>query len=312
MKIGRMFSLKTVSIAVACAGLLASCSKSSDQVLSSTDTQNINSESVSSSTATEAADLGNAVISTTSDSRLSTAREEWTVTDPGSKDKRLTGATITIVGTGTKTTPSGTITIDFGTTGVTTDGVTRKGQIIITYKGRRLQPGSYRRLSFNGFSRNNVQVAGSYHRFVYDSSETQTDFKVTFYDTTNVTLTFPDNTTITRVANFIAVWDLVIATPAQSSITHKAGSNASGTTRKGGSYSMAIVNDLVFPVSCLTTGYALPQSGEKTLTVTPAGSKTQNVYTLTFGSGTSGACTDQVTIEFNGKKKVITTNPDGN
>jgi hypothetical protein len=251
-------------------------------------------------------------MSSISDTQLTQARTEWSVTDVGSKDKRLTGATVTIHGTGTKDHPSGTITIDFGTAGLTVDGVVRKGQIIIAYNGRRLQPNSYRRITFNNFYRNSVQVSGYYHRFVFDSTKTQTDLKITFYDTTNVTLTFPNSETITRVAALQAVWDLVIAAPAQSTITHKAQSTASGTTRKGATYSMIITADLVFPVSCLTTGYELPQSGSKTLTITNAGSNTQNVYTFTFGNGTSTSCTNQVTIQFNGKTKTITTSADGN
>jgi len=312
MKIKNAINMKSLSAAtVAGILMLTSCSKNND-VLNSVDSQNVNSESVSSSTSDEASDLGNSVITNISDSKLAGARVAGSVIITGldGKDGRLKGATITISGTGTKAAPSGTITIDYGTTGITTNGVTRKGQIIITYVGRRLQPNSTRTISFNGFSRNSVAITGTYAVTVNDSTLTNTDLKATLNHATNITLTFPDNTTITRVASFTEVWDYIIATPLQSTITHKANGGASGTTRKGAHYEMAITKDIVFRADCFAAGMALPISGTKIISVTTASGATPVVYTLDFGSGVT--CNNTCTVSFNGRTKTVTVSNDGN
>jgi hypothetical protein len=314
MKMKNLVTFKNLSaIVVSGIVVLASCSKSSDNPLSSTDSQNVNSESVSSSTANEASDLGNSVIANVSDTQLTGARVSSgtiIITGLDGKDGRLKGATITIVGSGTKAAPSGTITIDYGTAGVTTGGVTRKGKIIIAYVGSRLQPHSTRTISFDGFSRNAVTITGTYNVTVVDTTLTNTDFTATFSHTTNLTLTFPDNTTITRQASFTVVWDLIIATPLQSTITYKAGGGASGTTRKGASYAMSITKDLIHRADCFASGMFLPISGTKTIAVTSSSGATPVVYTLDFGSGST--CTNSVTVTVNGKTKTITVSGDGN
>src|SRR5689334_18410697 len=136
MKVGKTVSLKMLTAAtIACAAVLYSCKKDTESPLNSTDSQNVNSESVSASTSNEAADLGNAVITNVSNTQLSSGRLAGAVTGLGDLDHRLKGAEITIVigANSTKDSPKGTITINYGTTGVTTDGVTRKGKIIIAY-----------------------------------------------------------------------------------------------------------------------------------------------------------------------------------
>ena len=312
MKIENVNTMKSLSAAVV-AGIfiLASCSKSNDNPLSSADSQNVNSESVSSSTASETSDLGNSVISNVSDSKLAGARVSGgpvTVTGLDGIDGRLKGATITILGSGTKDNPSGTVTIDYGT-GVTTSGITRKGQIIIVYTGKRLGPQSTRRISFNGFSRNSVGITGTYIVTVVDTTFTNTDLTATFSHNTDLTLTFADNSTITRTANFTVVWDYNIATPLQSTITHKVGGVATGTTRKGANYAMTITKDLVYRADCFAAGMFLPISGTKTISVASSSSATPVGYTLDFGNGT---CSNSVTVTVNGKSKVITVSNDGN
>jgi len=313
MKMKNVTTIKSLSAAmVAGILILGSCAKNND-VLNSTDSQNVNSESVSSSTSDESADLGNSVMTNVSDSKLSGARVAGgtvTITGLEGKDGRLKGATITVSGTGTKDKPSGIITIDYGTTGVTTNGVTRKGQIIITYMGRRLQPNSTRTISFNGFSRNSVAITGTYTVTVSDSTMTNTDVKVTFDHVTDITLTFPGGSTLTRMASFTAVWDYIIATPLQSTITHKAGGVASGTTRKNANYATSITKDIIFRADCFASGMVLPISGSKTIAVTTSSGATPVAYILDFGSGTT--CSNSYTVSVNGKTKTITLSNDGN
>ncbi len=314
MEIKNVITLKNISAAmVAGIFMLASCSKSTDNPLSSTDTENVNSESVSSSTADETSDLGNSVMTNVSDSKLAGARVAGKVTITGLDliDGRLKGATITINGTGTKDNPSGTITIDYGTAGVTTNGVTRKGQIIITYSGKRLAAGSTRSIRFFGFSRNSVAITGAYTVTVNDTTLTTTDLTATFTHSTDITLTFPDdNTTITRQASFDVAWDYIIATPLKSTITYKANGGATGTTRKGATYAMVITKDLVYRADCFASGMFLPISGTKTISVTSTPGATPVVYTLDFGTGTT--CSNTVTVSANGKSTTITVSSNGN
>ncbi len=306
-----VFAMKSISAAVV-AGIfvLASCSKSNDNPLSSTDSQNVNSESVSSSTANETTDLTNSVMSNVSNTQLAQGRVSGVILGLDAKDGRLKGATITIVGTRGPNGVSGIITIDYGTTGVTTEGVTRKGKIIVTYSGRRLDIGATRTITFSNFSRNSVMIAGSYMVTVQDTSVTSFDITATFKHVSQLTLTFPDNTTLTRNASFTAVWDYKTGTPTQSTITHKAGGTVQGTTRKGATYAMAIVTDLIYRWDCFAAGMFLPFSGSKTITVTSAAGSTPVVYTLSYGSG--GNCTNSYTVMVNGKSKTITVSPDGN
>ncbi|MBS1487026.1 MAG: hypothetical protein JST43_05510 [Bacteroidetes bacterium] len=305
---------KGLSVAVV-AGILvlASCSKSDDNPLSATDVQNVSTESVASSQANEATDLGNTVMNNVSDAQLAQARSEWTI-DLSNKDGRLKGATITITGTRGPNGISGTITINFGTGTVGGDGVTRSGQIIISYQGKRFVAGSTRQITFSNFVRNTVGISGGITVTVVsvDTATTAGTWVITHSHVSQLTFTFADNTTATRNANYTAVWTWVVASPNQNTVAHKAGGSATGTTRKGASYAMNITTNIMYTAACASTGYYFPQSGSKTLAVTPAGSSTANTYTFTFGNGGSTSCTNTVTIAFNGKTKTITISPSGN
>jgi hypothetical protein len=236
---------------------------------------------------------------------LSTGREAGQIPGLGDIDRRLKGATITItVATGsTKANPMGTITIDYGT-GVTTDGVTRKGKIIIAYVGKRFTRQATRTITFDGYYRNAIKVTGTYNVTVVDSTATSTDVLITFSHTVADTLIFANNTTLIRDASITVVWDLVMATPLQSTITHKVGSLASGVDRKGAAYTMSITKDVVYKAECFASGYDLPISGTKVFTVTGG-----NVYTIDYGTTT---CDNTITVTINGKAVTITVSGDGN
>jgi hypothetical protein len=219
----------------------------------------------------------------------------------------LSGATITIVGTGTKTNPSGMITIDYGLSGVKTNEVTRKGKIIINYVGKRLQPNSTRDITFDGYSRNSVKVEGTYHLEIKDSvyNDVTQELKITFDHVTALTLTFPDNTTIVRNATITTVWDYVKTNVFMSTVTYKAGGAATGTTRKGNEYAMSIITDIVHRADCFASGYLLPISGVKAITVVSTG----RVYTIDYGTT---ACDNTVTVTIGGKTYSITVDKSGN
>ncbi len=304
MKMNQMFKMNAAVVLLAGIAVLGSCKKTDDTALSSDDTQNVNSESVSASTSSETSDLTNSVISNVSDTQLSTGRVDGVINGLSAKDPRLSGATITITGTGTKDNPSGTISIVFPSPGVTTNGVTRVGTINVTYSGRRLQPGSTRSLAFDNYYRNGVKVDGTYSVSVTDSTLTNTDFTVTFAHVTALTLTFPDGKTVVRNASFTAVWDYKIADPTKSTITHKAGGTAEGTNRKGRPYTMTIDTDIIYRADCFAAGFGLPYTGTKTIVVNSLAT-----YKIDYGTDT---CDDTVTITFAGKTVSIPVGKDGN
>src|SRR5438309_4325258 len=106
--------------------------------------------------------MSTSVVSNISGSTYASGRISGDITTAVvSKDSRLTGATVTISHDGcpngsTLDNPCGKITIDFGTTGVVTNGVTRKGKIIISYLGRKNYGQSTRTVGYLGYSRNGV------------------------------------------------------------------------------------------------------------------------------------------------------------
>ena len=302
-KVLKWNNLSTAVIAVALA--LASCSKSTDNPLSSSDSQNVNSESVADSYTSETSDMTNSVTSSITNTQYQIGRVDGGIvlTGLGDKDSRLKGAIVTITPTGTnKDNPSGTITIDFGASpGIVTDGITRIGKIIITYSGKKGVTKSTRAISYSGYSRNGV---------VFDNGMTFTitnvqDSTVFHHVLAGGLLTFPDNdkTTITRISDYYVTLSYSAKTLTLSATPGITGHSASGTTRGGKPYTMDITTALVYKAECVATKVFIPVSGAKSIT---AGALT---YTINYGEGT---CDNTITITVGGKSVTITVSGDGN
>ncbi|MGC4022355.1 MAG: hypothetical protein QM734_10590 [Cyclobacteriaceae bacterium] len=304
MKIKNVFSLKTLAvIMVAGIGMLASCSKSnSDSPLGGTDSQNVNSESVAASSTDESADMSSSVVGGVSDTKLSEGSRVSGHIEGGLFDARLAGATITITPNADSVKAGkvyGTITIDFGT-GITVNGVTRKGVINIVYWGHRWAAGSYRTLTYSNYYRNDIKVDGTF-KITNVSSDSTTQF--TFHhQLTGGLLTFPDatGTTVQRNSDYLVVWDFSAKT---ISIENSGATSATGVTRKGLDYSMNIISALVYKASCRTSGVFIPVSGEKTITTD---SKT---YDINYGDGT---CDNSIIVTIGNKSVTITADSNGN
>ncbi len=300
MKMKGFLSMKTAAILLAGMAVLGSCNKTSDTALSTEDTQNVNSESVADTQVSETSDMSNAVVGSVTNSTYGTARVDALVDLTGRvADGRLAGATITLQtnSTSTKDAPSGTITIDFKS-GVTTNGVTRKGQIIITYSGKKGVAGSTRTLTYNNYSRNGIMFDNAMmftHTNLVDST-------VFHHQLTGGKLTFPDNTTISRTADYDVTLDYVNKTLTLSA-HNVAAHSATGTTRKGKDYTMDITKPIVYKSSCAASNIFLAASGTKTIT---AGLVS---YTIDYGDGT---CDNTITITVGGKTITITASTDGN
>jgi len=315
MKMKNVFSLKTLSVAaVLSIALLYSCKKDNESALSSTDSENVNSESVSASVSTETADITATVVNNSNDTQLSGGRVAATQVDWMSLDGRLKGATITITPGGTFDIPQGTITIDFGTGTTDAYGVIRKGVITINYYGRRFKTGSYRTIHFTGYSRT-VSATNS-NTITFDNAMVYTVTNVT--DSTavplkmhhvleNGKLTFSsDNTFIIRTSNIVVAWNKDAGTLTHLAKTQDVLHSATGTSRTGVDYTMDISKDLIHKVSCLPN-VSIPVSGTKDFSVV-GNIKTIN-YSIDFGDG---ACDNTAVITIGTRSITVTLSKDGN
>ena len=295
-------SMKSISAAMVAGVLvLASCGKTTD-VLNSGDVQNVNSEAVADSYTSETSDMGNTVISSVTNTKYGGGREAGSITGLEGIDGRLTGSTITLTAdaNSTKDSPSGVITIDFKT-GVTTNGVTRKGEIKITYSGRKFVQGSTRIISFINYARNSVVFDNGMTYTITNASDS-TAGKITLHHVlTAGKLTFPGNTFITRNTDFNEAFDYVAKTLTLSAST--AAYAATGTTRAGKDYKTKITAPIVYKADCIAAKVFIPVSGEKVVTAGLVD------YAVNFGDGT---CDNTVTITVLGKTATITVNADGN
>ncbi len=296
--------LKAAStIAIALVLLVSSCKKDTE-LLNASDTQNLNSESISDSYSDEANDMSNIAIGGVTDVQYGNARTEGDpVTNLGDLDDRLKCATVTITRSpnSTTTNPIGSIVIDFGTGCTDARGVVRKGKITINYTGRRFAPNSTIVTTFQDYFRNGVKVEGT-HTLTNVASTNLS------YPRFNVViaggkLTFPDGRTITREHNFTREWQRA-TNPAQDKWVILAGSSASGTNKGGKTYSMNVTKDLVYSRACqISNKVFIAVSGTK---VFVADSRT---YTVDYGNGD---CDNDITVTVNGVSKTITVNADGN
>src|SRR5437879_1721255 len=160
MRIIKMFSLKKAAVYVSIFIVFFVACQPNNEILSSLDIQNVNSETSSSALVSENSELATAVMGGLTKTQYAGGRFAAD-TLKNLSDSRLSCATVTFARTGTVDAPAGTITIDFGnglkSTGAPcTDnhGVQRKGQIVITYSGKRWVAGSYHSIELKNFYRN--------------------------------------------------------------------------------------------------------------------------------------------------------------
>lgn len=290
------------SVAMAVLLLVSSC-KNDTELLNGVDIQNINSEAVSDSYSDENNDIANVAIAGVTDQQYGQARTEGdSVTRLGKLDDRLKCATVTITRTSTnKDAPAGNIVIDFGSGCADMRGIVRKGKITITYAGRRFAPGSTIVTTFQDFFRNGVKVEGTHT--LANVTGTNSAFPRFNVVIAGGKLTFPDGRTITREHNFTREWQRA-TNPAQDKWVILAGSSASGSNKRGRSYTMNVTKDLVYSRACqISDKVFIAVSGTK---IFVTDSKT---YTVDYGNG---ECDNDITVTVNGVSKAITVNADGN
>ncbi len=279
--------------------LFFSCDSPTD-ILSASDTQNVNAESIDASFSNEPSIISSLVVASLTRTQYSGART--TSESVSINDDRLgcNNTTITLTRTGTKLFPSGIILIDFGSGCTDGRGVTRKGQIYIRYSGIRWFPNSYIKDSLVNYYRNDKHVEGVHTITVQVSADTS---HLQFNNVLeNGKITFGDGSFITRNHSITQQWKRS-SVPINDQWITLAGGFANGAKKNGNEYLMTITQNLVEKLSCVDDKVVIPVSGIEIITI---GNKE---YTLDFGNG---SCDNALTVTLNGKSKSITVNPDAN
>lgn len=159
--------------------------------------------------------------------------------------------------------PKGTITINFGDGCTDLRGNVRKGIIVITYDGRRFAPGSVVTLTFDGYSINDVQLAGV--RTVTNKTESTQDSPVFNIQLVGGKATWPDGSSATREVNLTRKW-LRANNPLEDS--WEVTGVAAGSNRNGTEYTMEITEALLYKRACAVSNRIfIPVAGTKVLVV---------------------------------------------
>ncbi len=185
-----------------------------------------------------------------------------------------------------KDTVNKVVTIDYGDGCTGPRGRVRKGKVIIEYNERRLIPGAFRIVTLEDFFIDSVQVEGT--RTLTNTSAELSDSPEFTVTLVGGKLTFPDETFATREANHTRTW-IRANNPLEDETQVEGG--ASGSRRDGVSYSIEILERLVYKRACRQDGVFIPVQGVKQIT------SGDDVGIIDFGDG---RCDNLVTITING------------
>lgn len=227
---------------------------------------------------------------TTNDSKMGriSAEEELTYTN-------TYGAIVSITPKGTNST--GTIIIDFGTSGTLSpvDGKTREGKIQIVYTGRYRMVGSMQTITLDNYYVDGNKIEGtkvlshSYENNVLETAIKETGGKVIL----------TDGKTIEWNSERTRKWNTKNTLSDISDDEVTIAGSATGKSREGVTFTALIENSrpLLWKVSCLTSSNYVAVSG--LLKITPANGA---AYTVDYGDG---SCNKEVTVSINGASKMI-------
>lgn len=223
--------------------------------------------------------------------RLETGPRHINVPDPRCGCSNVS-VSITVNPGSTSEHPSGTIVIDFGEGCTDGNGNVRKGKLIISFEGRRFQPGSTVVITFDGYSINDIAISGT--RTLTNVSSSNEDVPAFQIELENGRAAWPDGTVATREHCFVRTWQRApVPANDQLLVNQCSGSEvaASGTNRRGRSYAMKIVEQLVYKRGC-----PIAVSGIKEFTDLTTG----KVITVDYGDG---SCDRIITITVNGQSR---------
>ncbi|TXI70623.1 MAG: hypothetical protein E6Q41_01170 [Cyclobacteriaceae bacterium] len=188
--------------------------------------------------------------------------------------------------------PHGYITINFGEGCTDLHGNTRKGIIVVEFKGKSFFPGSKIITTFDGYHINGVRIEGTRTvTNVTGSTSNAPKFEIVLEDGR---ATWPDETFATREGSHTREW-IRESNPLQDSwIVEGSGT---GSNRNGASYQLEITKPLVYKRECaIGNKVFMAVEGTKVLTV--------GNHTITIDYGT-GECDRIVTITINGQSRSV-------
>lgn len=288
--------------------LLASCQNKND-ILTTNDTQNVNAESASSSYINESADIAASALSGVSSSLYNASNiSGFPITGLSAFDDRLGGcANVTLATTGTNDAPAGMITIEYDSC-PDANGVTRTGEMIILYSGKKWTVGSTINVRLSNYYRNNDRIEGNLTLTAQASPDSLHVFFDSVLDSGKVT--FADGKLITRTQSLTREWIRSIASVSNNEWITLANSSFNpdevvrGTTKGGNKYSVTITKQLIEKVACRTDKVFIPVQGTKIITVG------NEQYTVDYGNGICNK--NIISITLNGMVKQITVTAEGN
>jgi hypothetical protein len=284
-------NFSSLSIAVFASVLvLAGCERDEER-LTASDTKDLTEEAIIDSYYQDMDDLGAVAIDAPTDNEFSGGRTNGTITI---QDERFCEGAIVTIEPGANSTiedPYGVLTVDFGTQGCTdVRGNIRKGKLIFTYDGWRFQSGSTVVLTTDNYSINGVTLEGT--RTSTNITANESDPPKFHVVLTDGKATFSDNTFAERESDITWSW-IRGASPALDQLIIHNNSTAGGVTRAGHSYSVSLIEQLVYKRFC---GMAV--SGIKKYVIDG-----EKEITINYGDGD---CDSTVSVTVDGTTRTIT------
>lgn len=270
---------------------LVSCKEDEEpQRLTLQDTADLTEEALTEAYFQDLDDMAGVAIAAPSDTEYSAGRTSGQITV---EDHRFgCDIIITVVSdpASTEAHPKGVLTVDFGTSGCADmKGNVRKGKLIFTYDGKRFMPDATVILTTENYFINGIRLEGKRTLTNLTTSTAEAPrFNVLLEDGK---ATFADGLFSTRETDITVQWNRA-ANPLEDNLQIESSSTASGTTRGGRSYSVSLLEDLVYKRHC---GIAV--SGVKKYII---GGEKEVI--VDYGDG---ACDREFSLTVNGVTKVI-------
>jgi hypothetical protein len=208
--------------------------------------------------------------------------------------------TITIDPQSTPEKPIGDIVIDFGEGCTDALGNVRKGKILIHFEGRRFLPGSTVVTIFDNYSINDIQLSGT--RTLTNITESSVSAPKFQIQLENGKAVWPDGSEATREHCLVRTWIRAVNPLNDAMVIEQcdgADVAASGTNRRGKSYTMSILEPLVYKRGC-----PIAVEGVKQFVDVASG----KVILVNYGEGD---CDRSITISVDGNSRTVNVNKKG-